>query len=136
MPSVHVWPTFALPMPPQVLNQAPPGAQQLVLPDFKNVPHFGHAIVLAIVKAMDDVLTDTMIGVLAMSSRLGISVVTGIPSIDPDEPANMSNLDAFEWTQAAPQNFRLNDVASENMKSMLSTLDTSHFEMSPLNDVA
>ena len=35
--------------------------------------------------------------------------------IDPDEPANMVVLLAFEWTQAAPQSFRLNNFASQNM---------------------
>ena len=48
-PSDHLWPTFLLPALPQFLNQVPPGAQQLTLPDFLNVPHLGHAIVLAIV---------------------------------------------------------------------------------------
>ena len=44
-PSVHVCPTFALPTPPQLLNQAPPGAQQLPLPDFLKEPHLAHTIV-------------------------------------------------------------------------------------------
>ena len=56
--------------------------------------------------------------------------------IDPDEKANMKFLLAFEWTQAAPQRFCLNDTAPENMSSMSVTLDTSHFEMSTLNDFA
>jgi len=55
---------LGLPAPPQFLNQAPPGAQQLTLPDFLDVPHFGHFIVLAIV--------EVMAGVLIMSSRSGI----------------------------------------------------------------
>ena len=63
---------FLLPRPPQFLNQAPPGAQQLTLPDFRNVPHLGHVIVLAIVEVAYGVLTDMAIGVLAMSSRSGI----------------------------------------------------------------
>ena len=42
---------------------------KLDLPDFSNAPHFGHASVLAIVKAKAGVLTDVVIGVLAMSSR-------------------------------------------------------------------
>ena len=77
------------------------------------------------------------------------------------EIEDMLVLVAWEYTQAAPQSFRLNKVASRNMLSMLVTLvtshlemslskdfasrnmecmlvtlDTSHFEMSPLNDVA
>ena len=69
-PSNHL---FLLPAPPQVLYQAPPGAQQLILPDFPNVPHFGHVIVLAIVELMADALSDVAIdAVLKMSSRSGI----------------------------------------------------------------
>ena len=67
-PSDHLWSTFLLPNPPQLLNQAPPGAQQLALPDFRNVPHLGHVIVRPIIAG---VLTDVLIGILAMSSRSG-----------------------------------------------------------------
>ena len=59
-----------------------------------------------------------------------------VRDIDPDEPINVKVLGALEWTQAAPQSFRLNNIAPRNMESMLLTLDTSHFEMSPLNDLA
>ena len=38
-------------------------------------------------------------------------VVHTVRDIDPDEPVNMSFLLAFELVQAAPQSFRLNDVA-------------------------
>ena len=62
--------------------------------------------------------------------------VHGVCEIDPDEPANMVVEIALEWTQAGPQSVRLNNFACQNMKSMLETLDTSHFEMSPLNDDA
>ena len=61
-----------LPAPPQFLYQAPPGAQQLTLPDFLNVPHFRHVILLMIADVMNDVLTGVVIGVLTMSSRSGI----------------------------------------------------------------
>ena len=71
-PSNHLCSTFLLPAPPQFLNQAPPGAQQLTLPDFANMPHFGHDMMLAVVEAMAGVLTAVRIGVLVMSSRLGI----------------------------------------------------------------
>ena len=64
-----MWATFLLRTPPQLLYQAPPGEQQLLLPDFANVPHLGQVIVLAIVEMMPDVLTDVAIGVLAISSR-------------------------------------------------------------------
>ena len=59
-----------------------------------------------------------------------------VGDIDPDDPVNMPVLVAFESTHAAPQRFRLNDNAPENILSMFVTLDTSHFEMSPLNESA
>ena len=34
------------PISPHFLNQAPPRAQQVNLPDFLAVPHLGHALVL------------------------------------------------------------------------------------------
>merc|ERR1719331_1174570 len=113
MPSDHPWSTFLLPIPPQFLNQVPPGAQQLTLPDFLNVPHLGHVIVLAIVAR-------------TISSRLRVDlrragyrrVGSGAQvsrDIDPDEPSNMPSLLALELTQASPQRFFLKDVASANM---------------------
>ena len=71
-PSDHLWLTFLLWTPPQFLNQAPPGAQQLFLPDFSNLPHLGHVIGLVIVEVMAGVLTEVAIGVLTISSRSGI----------------------------------------------------------------
>ncbi len=71
-PSDHLCSTLLLPEPPHLLNQAPSGAQQLTLPDFLNVPHFGHVIALAIVEMMAGVLTDAIIGVRTISSRSGI----------------------------------------------------------------
>ena len=103
IPSIHLCSTFLLPAPPQLLYQAPPGAQQLTRPDFSNVPHFGHAIIFAIVGVMDGV----WVGVLLMSSRSGFGrrdtyrrvfcVVANVffdkmhtgSDINPDEPANM-----------------------------------------------
>ena len=64
---------------------------------------------------------------------MGVHVIC---DIDPDDRVNIECLLAFERNKAAPQIFRLNDVTSENIKSMLSTLDTSHCEMSPLNNFA
>ena len=48
----------------------------------------------------------------------------------------MAVLVALEWTQGAPHSFCLNEFASRNMLFILPTCDTSHFERSPLNDVA
>ena len=67
-PSNHLWSTFLLPTPPQFLNQAPLGAQQLTRPDFSNIPQFGHAFFVTI-EVMADVLVRN--GVETMSSRLG-----------------------------------------------------------------
>ena len=102
-PSDHLWSTFLLTDPPQFVYQAPPGAQQLTLPDFKNVPHFEHVIVLAIIEVTVAVMTDVVIGVLDMSSRaiIGRRDTCGrevaemgaeahiIPDIDPYDPENM-----------------------------------------------
>ena len=40
-PSPHVWSNVVSPTSPQFLNQEPPRAQQLSLPDFLTVPHLG-----------------------------------------------------------------------------------------------
>ena len=66
---------------------------------------------------------------------VGVDVHT-VDDIDPDECLNALILLAVERTHAGPQSSWLNDVASQNMKSMLVTLDTFHFDMSLLNDVA
>ena len=103
---------------PQFRYQAPPGAQQLTLPDFSNVPHFGHVLRLVIVEVMADALVRN--GVRTMSSRsiIGrrveywrvIRVVIGVycdghavPDINPEHPSNICVLLAFEWSQASPQ---------------------------------
>ena len=52
MPSFHVWSKFVLPVPPQFLNQEPPRAQQLALPDFWMMPHFGHKVMTGVVAAV------------------------------------------------------------------------------------
>ena len=46
MPSVHVWSTCVSPASPQFLNQAPPRAQQLRLPNFLVMPHLWHLLLL------------------------------------------------------------------------------------------
>ena len=65
-----------------------------------------------------------------------VADVHSVRDIDPDESVNMSILLAFERTQAAPQSLCLNDAASNNMRLISVTLDTSHFERSTLNDFA
>ena len=62
---------FLFRAPPQFLYQAPPGAQQLSLPDLAYVPHVGHAIILVIVAVNTAVRTDVVIDFLATSSRSG-----------------------------------------------------------------
>ena len=54
MPSDHKWSTVVSSASPQFLNQEPPRAQQLSLPDFLLVPHLGHNNVVVI----DDVIAD------------------------------------------------------------------------------
>ena len=53
----------------------------------------------------------------------------------PDDPSNMSSLIAVEVNHA-PQSLREKDEAPLNISIMFVTLDTSHFERSPLNDDA
>ena len=71
-PSNHLWSAFLLPSPPQLLYQAPLGAQQLALPDFLNMPHFGHVTPLLEAMARVLVLTGVVIRALTISSRSGI----------------------------------------------------------------
>ena len=49
MPSNHVWSNFESPGFPHLLNQVPPGAQQLRFPDFLRVPHFRHSLLFVAV---------------------------------------------------------------------------------------
>jgi hypothetical protein len=65
-PSDQLCSTLLLPNPPQFLNQEPPGAQQLTLPDFANLPHVGHVVVSSIFEMTDAVVLD-----LTISSRSG-----------------------------------------------------------------
>ena len=103
MPSIQLWSNLLLPVPPQFLYQAPPGAQQLTRPDFLNVLHFGHIL---FVEATPIVLRDVIIGVGAIfhraSHRWGDDPHT-VDEIDPGEPSKISILLAFELAQAAPQ---------------------------------
>ena len=44
-----------------------------------------------------------------------LSERSSFEGMDPCEPSNMRSFVAFEWTQAAPQSLRVNDVAPANM---------------------
>ena len=73
-PSIHVCSTFALLPPPHILNQAPPGAQQLTRPDFLKVPHFGHVIGDVIIDAATvDVPVGTLVGI-AVGALTGLVI--------------------------------------------------------------
>ena len=61
-------------------------------------------------------------------------VIPGVHS-RPDEPSNIPFFFAFEVPHA-PQSVCAKDDAPEKVDSILVTLDTSHLEMSPLNDDA
>ena len=56
--------------------------------------------------------------------------------MNPEDPAKIPFLLAFEETQKDPQSWWLNEFAPMNIWSMLVTLDTSHLETSQLNDLA
>ena len=58
--------------PPQSLYQAPPGAQQLSLPDFLNLPHFRHVTALPVVMNIVLALAGVVIDARIISSRSGI----------------------------------------------------------------
>ena len=55
LPSSHVCSVLELPLVPQFSNQAPPGAQQLSLPDLVMAAHLGHtgAILVAVIADVD-----------------------------------------------------------------------------------
>ena len=59
-----------------------------------------------------------------------------VGDIDPGESLNIDFLVAFDWDQAGVQSFCVKADAPRNISFMSVTLDTSHFEMSALNDVA
>ena len=58
-----------------------------------------------------------------------------VEHIRPGEPSNIPSLSAVEVSHA-PQSACAKDGANRNIKSMSVTLDTSHLEMSMLNDDA
>ena len=58
-----------------------------------------------------------------------------VVQIRPDDPSNICSFLAVEVLHL-PQSVCAKDDAEANMRIMLVTLDTSHLEMSPLNDDA
>ena len=66
---------------------------------------------------------------------MGAQVFVLVVPIRPKEPANILFFFAVEVSHA-PLRFFAKDHAPKNMSSMFFTLDTSHFEMSRLNDSA
>ena len=64
-----------------------------------------------------------------------VEVVVVVLQIRPGDSWNIASFFAVEVLHA-PQRFCLKDDAEVNMRFMLITLDTSHLEMSPLNDDA
>ena len=90
-------------------------------------------VVLVVVVVVVVVVAVVMVLATVLCMALALVLVHIIWDIDPDEPANMLILVAFEYTQVVPQSSCLNILASMNMPSILITLDTSHLEMSPLN---
>ena len=65
-----------------------------------------------------------------------VVVLVVVVQIFPDEPSNIPYLSAVEVSHASPQSVCEKDAAPENMSVMSATLDTSHLEMSQLNDDA
>ena len=71
------------------------------------IPYVLDALADVIICCVSDVGVDA--GLVAVDAAHTVS------GIDPDDPANITVLRAFEYTQAAPQSFLLNIVASQNM---------------------
>ena len=72
---------------------------------------------------------------LPLDLVVAVEVVVLVVQIRPDEPSNIPSLSAVEVCHA-PQSVWANDDAPVNIHLMRVTLDTSHFERSPLNDDA
>ena len=74
MPSFHVCSKSESPVFPHLLNQAPPPAQQLSLPDFFSVPHLGHVLEGVVVAVTVVVVTVVVVAVVAVVLAEGLSV--------------------------------------------------------------
>ena len=94
---------------------------------FRGIPRFW---VTVRVRGFLDVVLLVEVEVLVV-----VEVVVVIVQIPPDDPSNIPSLSAVEVSHA-PQRVCAKDDASENICSMLVTLETSHLEMSPLNNEA
>ena len=70
------------------------------------------------------------------ASSLTTDVLALVAQICPDEPRNIWSLSAVEVSQASPQSVCVKDDTPKNISAMTSTLDTSHLEISALNDNA
>ena len=56
------------------MAQAPPGAQQLSLPDFFFLPHLGHAGTIVVIGAAVPGIVMVALAVLVILVRVGVSV--------------------------------------------------------------
>ena len=95
---------------------------------FRGIPRF--CITVRVRPVMEVVLPVEVKTVVVMEV-----VVLIVVQIRPDEPSNIPSLSAVEVLHA-PQSVRAKDDAPANVCFMLVTLDTSHLEMSTLNDNA
>ena len=130
------------------------------------VPHLGHVVgdVTADATTVDEAIGDILADAVEAVARVVVDVVytacmalfklimgvvdnllivvndvvsvQPVRDMNPSEFTNMFLFKALERAQESPQSFRLKDFAPQNMKFMLVTCDTSHFQMSMLNDVA
>ena len=80
-------------------------------------------------------LKEPRYGSLLLMVEVVVEVVVLVVQIRPAEPSNIPEISAVEMSHA-PQSVCAKDDAYENISSMSVTLDTSHLDMSPLNDVA
>ena len=140
-PSIHV--CSAVPLLPQLLNQAPPVAQQLRRPDFSNVPHFEHVIIEettdpVIVVVVAVIVVAVMAGELvgAGAALVGAMVASadmhGVVDCGPDELEDVSPVNAVPQSLRAGIVTRAGTVTALN----ISVARVSHLEMSTLKDVA
>ena len=77
-----------------------------------------------------------MEGILLLEVVAVVEALDMVVQIRPDDPSNISSLSAGDVCHVSPQSGRAKDDAPANICFMLVTLDTSHLEMSQLNDVA